>query len=365
MPTGKSLGFATNAGMFICNNQQHSNYYNILIVMHKMIFTKRKWLLMMFICCAVASFIMACGKNSSPNPGSSNTNNIGNNSGGGTSQNTLAITDFSPKTAKPETTITITGTGFGNDPSKVKVAIGSSPYDVPISVTPTTIVTKTNLATPSGKISVIVDGNRVSSTSDFASLPEDLKISYINGILTGEQGSSQLGHYVFIYAHGLYASGGVLLTKRDTNSVSISFGGTAPVKPFDVYNSVISAVMPRYAQAGKVTLTVGNRSTTTEDNFKIDMSMRDFTPKTFTYGDTIKITGEGFTTIKDMDVHFVAGTCCEVLASPISVTPTQMLVIVPYNTGITSGSLSISSSVKIGDGNDASDVYPVKYTIKK
>jgi len=291
---------------------------------------------------AVACLLYACSKSTPPpnngqpdnngnsgNTGNGGTGNTGNTGNGGT-QATLTITDFSPKSAQPASNITITGTGFGNDASAVQVAIGNSPYDHPVSVTPTSLVTKTNLATPSGKISVIVNGVKVFSAGDFTALPEDLKILSVSGA-AGETSSAQLGRQMYINGQGF---------GTDSSNIKVSFAGGLPVKPnvigreivpigFIGAISYIGAIVPRNAQEGKVTLTIGDRTATSDQTLKFEMSLRDFSPKTFSSGDTVKVTGVAFTSASDMSVDFNSPTGS--ITRAITVTPTELLVIVPSN----------------------------------
>lgn len=249
---------------------------------------------------------------------------------------TLAISDFSPKSAQPATKITITGTGFGNDPSAVQVAIGTSPYDHPISVTPTSIVVQTNLSTPSGKISVIINGNKVFSTTDFTALLEDLKF-------VGFSGDNRLGRLFTISGQGFGS---------DISKISVSFGGTAPVPItyLSASNLTIQTNIPRYAKEGKVTVTVGSNSFTGDSILRFRCSMADFTPKRFSKGDTVKISGFGFTNINDMSIDFNNNA----VARPIKVTPNQIIVIAPASAN--SGYLGISAAL-----GTLTDTSPDKY----
>jgi len=243
-----------------------------------------------------------------------------------TTVKTLAITDFSPKTGSPGTIITITGTGFGTDTSAVKVSIGSSLLSYhPVSVTPTAMNFQTNDETPSGKITISINGKTVTSSVDFTALPPPLEIAgYIN--------NGQLGHQMYISGQGF---------GTDTSKINISFGGTDPVKANYLATDglAIGAVVPRYAQEGKITVTVGGVSVTGAPTFTFNMSLRDYSPKTFHVGDTVKITGVKFTSTTDMSVEFNDYK----VTRPISVTPTEMLVIVPYTAK--SGYLTVTADI--------------------
>lgn len=231
---------------------------------------------------------------------------------------TLSITDFTPKSAKPFEKITITGTGFTGTPATLKMAIDNSPYFDVLSVSPTTIVVQTNLATPSGKISVTINGTKVTSATDFTALLADLAIIDMSGA-AGQIRKGQLGRRMSMQANGF---------GTDTNKIFISFGGTKPVKADYVgpAGAAVGTIIPRYAQSGKVTLTVDGRSVTSIQDFNLEMSMRDFSPQTVSTGDTMKITGVAFTTKEDMSVNFNSDLYIE---RPIKVTPTELWVIVP------------------------------------
>jgi len=268
------------------------------------------------ICLAIGCILYSCKKDAPP-AGNTGTNNTGTTTDTTATTTTLSITDFNPKTAKPGSNITITGTGFGSDPSVVKLLIGTYPFYDLVSVSPTKIVFTTSTITPSGKISVFINGKEVTSSADFTALPQDLKIVGFVGS-AGQGGSTQLGHELYIYAQGF---------GTDTNKIFISFGGTKPVKANYIgpEKAALGTVVPRYAQPGKVTLTVGDSVTTSDKDLNFDMSISDYSPKSFHVGDTIKITGFSFTSIADMSIDFNndKGT------RPISLTPTEMHVIVP------------------------------------
>lgn len=252
----------------------------------------------------------------------------------------LAITDFTPKSGQANTKITITGTGFGNDKSQVKVAIGDSPFDYPTSVTPTTIEVQTNLATPSGTIKVIVNGNRVISASSFTAVPPTLtSISF--------DGDNRLGHVLNI--RGDYFG-------SDTSKVMISFGGTTPVKPTYISSSqsTVQTTIPRYAKEGKITVTFNGVTVASDSVLRFNTSIADFTPKSFHVGDIVTITGFGFTTLSDMAVGFNDGK----ITRPLTVSPTSMTVMVPATA--MSGYLGISSNL-----GTVGDLSPTKYTVIK
>ena len=272
-----------------------------------------------FITISILVSLSACKKSSPDN------SNNGTGPDNGQTKITLAITDFSPKSAKPGSTITITGTGFGSDSSAVTVMVGNTQYDKIVSVSPTTITIQTNLATPSGKIAVLINGsNTVTSTDDFTALPPDLAVS-------GYDPNGQLGHQMYIHGNGF---------GTDTSKINISFGGTNAVKANYIASDglAIGAIVPRYAKEGTITVSVGTASVTNSQSFLLNMSIRDYSPKSFHVGDTVKITGVKFTTTTDMSVQFNDSK----VTRPISVTPTQMVVIVPYTTK--SGYLTVSAA---------------------
>jgi len=250
----------------------------------------------------------------------------------------LSITDFSPQSGQPGTQITITGTGFGSDLSAVQVAIGNSPYNPPLSVSPTTIVIQTN-STQSGQISVLINGNKAISTNDFTGLEPDLQI-------VGYNTTGQLGHELYFSGVGFGS---------DTNKVTVSFGGTTPVKADYIATDKLAmgVTIPRYAQAGKVVVTVNGKSVTGSQPFSFTTSMRDFSPKSVTTGDTVKITGVAFTTISDMRVDFNTASGLE--ETPIKVTPTELWVIVPSYAR--TGNFRIIAQLSTLD-----DYSPVKFT---
>lgn len=280
---------------------------------------------------AIACLFYSCSKSKAPSPGDDGT--------GKGSQTALAITDFSPKSAKPGAQITITGTGFGNDISALVVMVGNTQYDKIISVTSTTIVIQTGLATPSGKIKITLNDKSATSSDNFTALPPDLKV-------VGYDKSGQLGSNIGISGDGF---------GTDINKIGISFGGTAPVKPSYISpnGSPLTVYVPRYAQEGKITITYNGQSSTGDVNFTLLMSMRDFSPKQFSSGDTVKVTGVKFTNTSDMSVNF--NTTTHDAIKPFKVTENEMFVIVPFNA--TSGTLQITSA-----GGSLTDYSPDQYT---
>lgn len=291
----------------------------------------RKLILVWFIMLAFA----ACKKSNSP------VNNNGGN--GGSTKTKLAITDFSPKSAKPGATITITGTGFGDDASAVQVSFGNSPFDHPATVTPTTITIKTNDATLTGKIKLIVNGNDVSSDSDFTALLPDLRIIGFQGS-AGQLGSSQLGHEVYIGGDGF---------GMDISNILVSFGGTKAVKPDNISPSghTIGVTIPYYAKEGAVTISAQGQTVTSSALLTFDLSIADFTPKAFAFGDTVKISGFKFG--NDVIVSF--NNPVYTPAKILKVTPNELDVIVPV--GATPGYIGVGTIG--GDGANSFDKYTI------
>lgn len=254
----------------------------------------------------------------------------------------ITITDFSPKSGSAKTKITITGTGFGSDVAKVRVAIGNSGFNTPISVTPTSIVFESTLTATTGKIKVLINDNTYTSTSDFTALAEPLRIlSFSNA--AGQFGNGQLGYQMYINTSSIAAN-------IDTNKIFISFNGTKAVKANYIGGGRVSvgAIVPRYALAGKVTLTVDGQVAVSDEDYNFDMSMRDFTPKSVTTGDTVKITGVEFGTVDDMSVEFNSATT---LAKPYKVTKTEMWVVVPSDAK--SGYLTVKQRLGLSNISDA------------
>jgi hypothetical protein len=242
-----------------------------------------------------------------------------------TATSTLSITDFSPKAAVNGSYITITGTGFGNDPSVVFVAFGTSNYYHPVSVTPTSIVIQTNLQLTSGQIKVSINGNVAVSTASFTrTFTSDLTVH------------GYAPENVKIYDQIKILGTGF---GTDTNAVRISFNGSTPIKPKSVNNEDMIVIVPADAQTGKATVTVNGSSATGKDDVILEMSIIDFSPKSVTEGDTIKIAGVQFTSISDLSIDL--NTTTSAVIKPIKVTPKEIQVVVPFSAK--SGYIRISS----------------------
>jgi uncharacterized protein (TIGR03437 family) len=78
----------------------------------------------------------------------------------------LSVTGFSPQSGAPGTDVTLTGTKFGTDASKVQVNFGSVPATVK-SVTNTQIVATVPVGAPDGPITVVVNGETVNTNGNF------------------------------------------------------------------------------------------------------------------------------------------------------------------------------------------------------
>jgi hypothetical protein len=78
----------------------------------------------------------------------------------------LSVSGFSPQSGAPGTDVTITGTRFGTDASKVQVNFGSVPATVK-SVNNTQIVATIPVGAPDGPITVVVNGETVNTNGSF------------------------------------------------------------------------------------------------------------------------------------------------------------------------------------------------------
>lgn len=80
-----------------------------------------------------------------------------------------SIETFAPRGAVPGTTVQITGSGFETDSGQVELAIGATAL-VPASVSDTEITFIVTASTPSGPITVAVEGARATTLAPFVPL---------------------------------------------------------------------------------------------------------------------------------------------------------------------------------------------------
>lgn len=234
----------------------------------------------------------------------------------------IAITDFTPKSARPGTAITITGTGFGNDASLVDINFGQSGAIRPVSVTPTSIVVKTVEDTKDGKIKITRGGMTGTSSAEFKALPSPLPYQplEITSFSADFFKPIQLGGTLTIYGGGF---GNI----QDLVTVTFVGGPPVKIKYLSSYGITLQVDIPRYAQKGKIKVTVDGNSVTSTTDISFGMSVRDYSPKAAAAGDTIKFVGEGFTSVNAMGVNFGNNG----FTRPIKVTPTEMLAVVPIS----------------------------------
>jgi N-acetylneuraminic acid mutarotase len=120
----------------------------------------------------------------------------------------------------------------------------------------------------------------------------------------------------------------------DTNAVAIKFGTSASRKPKTITATQLTAIVPKDAVTGKIQVTIGNNTATSNDALTINpakpsaITITSFSPKNVTTGDTLKITGTNFGTDASKVLIYLnipndTGT------KPLIVTSTQITVIIP------------------------------------
>lgn len=226
----------------------------------------------------------------------------------------VSIESFAPASAAESEIVTIKGTGFGIDTNVVGISFGGTAAIKPltISLTQLTVVVPENAKT--GKLSVAVDGGTpVLSSNDFTFKVIPLTISSITD-------HGKVGVEILILGTGF---------GTDNDRVTVSFGGSVPVKPKIVNPTNLTVVVPADAKSGKVTIRINGTAVTSQNDFNLQLSVISFSPKNITEGDTVIIKGAQFgTDVNDIYVDFNNVTEAN---KAIKVTPTEIWAIVPFD----------------------------------
>ncbi|MEO0330806.1 MAG: IPT/TIG domain-containing protein [Bacteroidota bacterium] len=244
----------------------------------------------------------------------------------------VRVTAFSPSAGNVGDTLTITGTGFGESIDDVEVKLGEVETKViEVSATQLQVIIPENAQT--AKISVKVGEREASSEGEFEVIePVVLQIKSLSA------SSGSVGDTLTITGEGFS-------TERAENEVKL---GDVAMTVVTASATELKVTVPEEAKNGKITVTVGEQTSSSEEEFEVIAPVVKITSLSATdlvEGDTLVIEGEGFgASLTEIQVKVG-----DELAEIVEVSETMIRIIVPR--GISSGRVSI----EVGDQTVSSE----------
>ena len=231
--------------------------------------------------------------------------------------NAPIISNFSPSSALPGETVTVSGEHFNASPSGNAVKFNGEAGVVTQATTTQLQVTVPASAT-TGKISVIVNGKTVVSANDF---------TVLQTTITGFSPTSGLvGTVITINGNNFSTVAGDNVVKINGVQAAVS-AATA---------TQLTAVVPAETTTGKISITLnGTTITSVEDFTVLSPTIESYFPPIAAPGITVIITGSNFSAIPSNNMVKFNGTVATVTAA----SETSLSVTVPA--GATTGSLSV------------------------
>lgn len=171
-------------------------------------------------------------------------------SGCGASTSSVGITSFSPSGGMVDTTVTIAGTNFDTTAANNTVTFNGTTAVV-TSSTSTEIVTTVPSGATTGPISVTVNGETATTSSNFIIIPS---------ITSTAPSSGSVGSTVTIIGTGFDPT-----KANDT----VSFNGTEAVVTSAASTWIVTTV-PSGATSGQITITVNGQSAVSSSNFTVN-----------------------------------------------------------------------------------------------
>ncbi len=228
------------------------------------------------------------------------------------------ISSFTPGSALPGVSVTISGNNFSAIAVNNQVAFNGVPATV-ASATATQLVVTVPPTATTGKITITVDGQTATSLTDFTVLQTNL---------TGfSPASGTVGTSVTI-------TGTNFNTTLSENIVKFN-GITATVTSATATELVVT--VPETATTGKITVTLGGKTITSSTDFTVmETTITTFIPASGTHGTTVTITGINFSTMLAENVVKFNGVSATVSAA----TATELTVTVPADA--TTGKITVT-----------------------
>jgi hypothetical protein len=215
------------------------------------------------------------------------------------------ITSFTPQTGSEGTSVTITGTNFSTLSANNIVKFNGTTAIVTASTT-TSITTSVPAGITTGPITVTVNGNTATSSTNFG-VPVPTITSF-----TPESGS--VGTSVVIT--------GTNFSATPANNI-VKFNGSIATATASTTTSITTSV-PLGASSGAITVTVSGQTATSSTNFTVLVpSIISFTPGSGSIGTSVVITGTNFsTTPANNTVKFNDATATVTASTATSITTT-------------------------------------------
>ncbi len=235
------------------------------------------------------------------------------------------ITAFTPSGGKAGDTVTITGSSFSAQLSGNTVMFSDTAATIiTAAASKLTVIVPHGAAT--GKISVTVNGKTAASADNFvvSAAPPPPIPPAITGFTPG---AGPAGTPVTITGTGFAATAAANTVKFNGVAASVT-NATA---------TQLVATVPATAATGKITVTVGGLTATSATDFTVNVApvISSFSPVLGLPGDTVIITGTGFSTVAGNNtVKFSNNVTAMITAA----TATQLTVTVPA--GAVTGTIS-------------------------
>ncbi|WKN42163.1 IPT/TIG domain-containing protein [Tunicatimonas pelagia] len=249
-------------------------------------------------------------------------------SSGATSVSVMA---FSPAAGVAGDTLTITGAGFSESPDNVEVKIGEVVAQV-IATSATELKVIVPEEAQTGKISVKVGEQAGRSDNDF-------EVVTVVRITSLSPGSGSVGDTLTITGEGFS-------TEKDENEVKL---GEVIMTIVAASSTELKVIVPKEAKMGKVTVKVGEKEASSEEEFEIvvpvALRITLVSSTDLVEGDTLVIEGEGFGEVLTEIQVKIGDESVEV----VEVNETKLSIIIPQ--GIIGGKVSI----EVGDQTVSSE----------
>jgi len=244
-----------------------------------------------------------------------------------------SITGFTPASGRPGDTVTITGNNFSTQASNDIVALNSKAASV-INATGTTLTVEVPIGATTGSFSVTVNGNTGVSADNFTVLPP---VVLPPAIASFTPAAGAPGTEVTITGTGFSAIAANNTVKFADNKTGVITGAAT---------TWIKVTVPQGAVTGNISVAVaGTGASVSATAFIVPPppAITSFTPALGLPGDTVVVTGTGFSSVtSDNTVKFADNAIATVTAA----TPTQLTVIVPATA--VKGTLSTTVSGQSG-----------------
>ncbi|MBO9540477.1 IPT/TIG domain-containing protein [bacterium] len=227
----------------------------------------------------------------------------------------LFVSALTPSSGSVNTDVTVTGTGFSPTPSNNVLRFNGTPAGV-VASSATSMRTSVPAGATSGQTSVQV-GARLQLGPIFS-----VEVRPASFIPT----SGSAGTVVTITGTGFDT--GILANN------AVTFSGVAATVTSATATS-LTATVPTAAVSGPIAVSVNGNAQTIDGNFTVPVSVASFAPASGGPGQTVVLTGAGFSSTPADNLVTFNG----VAATVVSATPTSLQVQVPV--GATSGPVSV------------------------